>query len=194
MFKFLQSRAVHEVSAAKTASQSTTLLTLLLLATGATVAVAFLRLESLHDSAGAAQRDLQVCRSELAELAQWQSTRTTGAPLNSSDPALNRRLTAAAVAAGISGELASIEPGQPIRLRDTDYSETPVYLRLNAVTLRQVANFLTDLSSHDAAVRAKTIELAIPSAPPQPPSTVERWTTDIALAYQTYSPRGRDEH
>ena len=75
----------------------------------------------------------------------WRAGRTTAAPVNSADPELNRRLSAAAVAAGISGELASIEPGQPTRVRQTDYTETPVYLRLSAVTLRQLLTFLTDL-------------------------------------------------
>lgn len=194
MFKFVQKPVAQEAVAANVPSRLTMLLSLLLLLAGASAILTFMRLENAHEGASAAQRDLAVCRIDLAELAQWQSTRTTGAPVNSSDPALNRRLTSAALTAGISGELASIEPGQPLRLRETDYTETPVYLRLNAVTLRQVGNFLTDLSSHDAAVRAKTIELTPPQAPPQTPSASERWTTDIGLAYQTYSPRGREEH
>jgi hypothetical protein len=192
MFKFVQKPIVREPVIAKSGAQLTTLLALLLVAAGVLAAFAFMRLQSLHDSASAAQNDLSVCQQDLAELARWQSSRTTGAPVNSNDPALNRRLSAAAVSAGISGELASIEPGQPNRVRDTDYTETPVYVRLNAVTLRQVVTFLMDLSAHDAAVRAKTIELSAPQAQPPSQAAGERWTTDIGLAYQTYAPRGQE--
>jgi len=173
--------------------QITNLLVLLVLCGAGLAVFALLRLGSARDEADRSQRDLAVCRADLADVAHWRAGRTTAAPVNSADPELNRRLSAAAVAAGISGELASIEPGQPARVRQTDYTETPVYLRLNAVTLRQLLTFLTDLSAHDAAMRPKAIELAPPAAPPanQPPAP-ELWTTDVTLAYLTYAPRGRE--
>ena len=174
--------------------QLTTLLALLLLAAAVLAVFSLLRMESAREDANASERDLAVCQEDLADLAKWRAVRTTGAPTNSTDPELNRRLSAAAVAAGIPGELASIEPGQPNRVRETDYTETPVYLRLNAVTLRQLLTFLNELSASDAAVRAKTIELAPPAVvgPANPQTPGEFWTTDVALAYLTYAPRGRE--
>jgi hypothetical protein len=173
--------------------QVTTLLVLLLLCSLVLAVVSLFRLTGAREDADQSERDLAVCRADLSDLARWRSVRTTGAPVNSADPELNRRLSAAAVAAGIPGELASIEPGQPNRVRETDYTETPVYLRLNAVTLRQLLTFLTDLSASDAAVRPKSIELATPAAlPANPQSPGELWTTDVTLAYLTYAPRGRE--
>jgi hypothetical protein len=173
--------------------QATTLLALLVICGGILAGFALLRMENAQADALRTEHDLAVCRADLSDLARWRAGRTTGAPLSSSDPELNRRLSAAAVAAGIPGELASIEPGQPGRVRETDYTQTPVYLRLNAVTLRQLITFLRELTARDAAVRTRGIELAPPAAPPSGGAAQdELWTTDVTLSYLTYAPRGRE--
>jgi hypothetical protein len=162
---------------------------------------ALLRMQNAQEEALRSEQDLAVCRADLIDLARWRSGRTTAAPLSAADPELNRRLSAAALAAGIAGELASIEPGQPNRVRETDYTQTPVYVRLGAVTLRQLMTFLRELSARDAAVRTKGIELSPPTAPASASSTAlvsgaasldELWTTDLTLSYLTYAPRGRE--
>jgi hypothetical protein len=172
------------------AQRVTLLLSLMLLATAILVGYAALRLGQTQDAAISALRDLRVCQANLADLAIWRAGRTTGAPLNAQDPELNRRLSAAALAAGISTELASIEPGSPVRVKDADYTQTPVFVRFGAVSLRELAIFLKDLSAADAAVKPKSIELQPPESPAQRPG--EMWTCDLALAYLTYAPRGRE--
>jgi hypothetical protein len=192
MFRSARAPIESGVKPAETGGRMTLLLGLLSVGCLGLLVFSLLRLESVRYSSWSAQRDLQVCRQDLSDLAKWGPVRTSGTPASASDPALNRRLGAAAVAAGISGELASVEPNQPVRVRDTDYLETPVYVRLSAVTLRQVVIFVSDLSTGDAAVRAKTIELSPPAGQPKPQNAAELWTTDIGLAYQNYSPRGRE--
>jgi len=177
---------------ASAGAQTTALLIALLVVGAAASLWAFVRLQGAREAATAASRDLVECRADLADLAKWQGGRTTIAPLDAKDPELNRRLSAAAVAAGISGELASIEPGQPARVKDTDYTETPVFLRFGAVTLRELAGFLSDLSAGDAAVRTKTIELSVPAPDAAGHRPGELWTSDVALGYLTYAPRGRE--
>lgn len=171
----------------------TALLAALLLVSMVAAGWSFARLQSARDGAVAAGRDLVECRADLADLAKWRAVRSTAAPLSAQDPELNRRLSAAAVAAGVSGELASIEPGQPARVKDSDYTDTPVFLRFGAVTLKELAGFLTDLSAGDAAVRARSIELSVPAADVTTGGRAgERWTCDVALGYLTYAPRGRE--
>jgi len=176
-------------------AQTTALLVALLVVAAVLAIYAFVRLQSAREAALAAAGDLTACQADLADLSRWRGVRTTGAPVSAQDPELNRRLGAAAVAAGISGELASIEPGQPARVKDTDYTETPVFLRFGAVTLRELAGFLRELSAGDAAVKAKTIELSVP-APDAAAAAGNRpgelWTSDVALGYLTYAPRGRE--
>jgi hypothetical protein len=194
MFRSHATAIQTESKAAEPRAKVTALLVLLLLCAAALVIFAMLRLSGARDDAARSAGDLAICRADLADLARWRARRTTAAPLSAADPELNRRLSAASVAAGISGELASIEPGQPNRVRDSDYTETPVYVRLEAVTLRQLVTFLGALTASDAAVRPKSIELATPAAPPSGSASAagELWTTDLTLAYLTYAPRGRE--
>jgi hypothetical protein len=105
-------------------------------------------------------------------------------------------LRGAATIAGVADQLVSIEPGQPTPLRDSDFSETPVYLRLRALTLRQLVTFLHQLSTGNAGVRAKAIELSPPPDSSAAPTSAaggadEQWTGDVTLAYLTYTPRPR---
>jgi hypothetical protein len=143
-----------------------------------------------REAASAAQSDLKACQADLADLAMWRAGRTTGAPTTAQDPELNRRLSAAALAAGIPNELASIEPATPVRVNNTDYTRTRVFVRLNAVTLRELSAFLKDLAASDAAVKTESIELQAPEQPAQRPG--ELWTSDLTLGYLTYASRGRE--
>lgn len=170
----------------------TTILAMLLVAAAVAALAAYVRLESARTGAVAAERDLIASRGDLADLARWGTARGGDSRTSASpdDPDLNRRLRSAAAIAGIADQLTSIEPGQPARLRETAYSETPVYLRLTAVSLRQAIVFLHHLSSADAGIRARTIELAAPEESSGPgPVANERWTGDITLGSLTYEPR-----
>src|SRR5215471_694093 len=84
--------------------QTTTLLGLLLVCGVLIAGFSAIRLSRAQEAAADAQRDLVACRAELADLEKWRAGRTTGAPLSGQDPELNSRLSAAAVAAGISAE------------------------------------------------------------------------------------------
>jgi hypothetical protein len=109
---------------------------------------------------------------------------------------LNLRLHAAAAAAEIP-DPASIEPGTPTRVPDSDYEDLPVFVRLDALTLKQLVTFLHDLARNDASCRAKMIELSAPegssAAVPatQNSNSPETWSADVTLAYRIYSPRVR---
>ena len=185
-------KGTRETSQRGAGEQTTTLLALLLVCGVLLAAFGALRLSRAREAAVDAQRDLVRCRSELADLEKWRAGRTTGAPLTGKDPELNSRLSSAAVAAGISGELASIEPGTPARVRDADYTETKVFVRFGQVTLPELSTFLKDLSAADSAVRTTSIELSTPEAPGPAKRPGEMWTCDLTLAYLTFAPRGRE--
>jgi hypothetical protein len=170
--------------------QATRLLILLAIAGVITSLFAWSRLNDSRAHALAAAGDLAVCRQDLADLDNWHTEPSSGAGIISADPELNHLIQGAAVIAQMSDQLASIEPGPPARIRDTDNFQTPIYLRLNSVTLRQLVTFLHQLSSSDSAVRTAAIELSPPeSASSAPTQNAEPWMADVTLAYLTYAPK-----
>jgi hypothetical protein len=151
-----------------------------------------IRLNDARRSAISRADDLQAVRDALADIA-----RHGGGPLkspsaiSSNDPELNRRLRAAAVAAGVADQLTSVEPGQPARLRDGDFVETPVFLRLDGATLRGTVGMLSRLCADDPSITVKSIELSPPQTAPAPVTAApaETWTADLTVAYLVYSPK-----
>jgi len=180
-------------------SQLTKLLLLLVLAAGAASALAYSRLATARDRAALREHDLAICTTDLSAIASASGQGIVVRP-GVDDPELNRRLRAAATIAGVRNELASIDPGPARQVRDTDYDETVVYLRLDNVTLRQLVTFLHQLSSRDKALRTKSLQLAPPAptgiARTQGATTSlkqesgELWSADVTLAFLSYSPHG----
>ena len=168
-------------------SQCTKLLAVLVIAAGLAAVFAFSWEDRRHEAAAASVEDLAICRQKIADLVKWDVGPGSDAPLTADNPELNRRVHAAAVDAGVPDSLASIDPGQPHQLKETDYSETLVFLRLNEVTLRQLITFLHQLSAHDASIRTKSVELGIPPGQPAN-SSGDTWTADVTLAFLTYAP------
>jgi hypothetical protein len=175
-------------------NQRTQLLIVLLLIAGVAAVLGYAQLERSRDAAVRSAADLADCRQQLADLARWRG-QSNAASATPDDPELNRSLRSAATIAGVADQLISIEPGQPTPVRDSDFSETPVYVRLRALSLRQLVTFLHQLSTSNSSVRAKSIELSPPlDAPATPTMTAgddEQWTGDVTLAYLIYTPRPR---
>ncbi|HEX4793464.1 MAG TPA: hypothetical protein VH370_06715 [Humisphaera sp.] len=177
--------------------QSTRVLILLLLLSAAAAIVAYVNLTNSRDAAIASQRDLNICRADLADLSRWQATPGAAATSSGDDRAFNKDIRIAAIAAGIPNELASVEVGQPVRFEESDYLEMPLFLRLNAVTLRQLTTFIHDLSDNDPRLRAKMIELSVPTDIGSQPNRAARaaqgesWTADLTLARLSYAPKPR---
>lgn len=170
-------------------SKRTKLLTALVIAAGLAAIFGCSWEDKRHDTAAASVQDLVICQQKIADLVKWDVGPSSDAPLTAENPELNRRLHSAATEAGVPDALASIDPGQAHQLKDTDFSETLVFVRLNAVTLRQLVTFLHELSFHDASVRTKSVELGMP--PGQAPDAGDAWTADVTLAFLTYAPRAR---
>ena len=171
-------------------SKRTKFLVVLLIAAGLAAIFGFSWEDKRREAAAASVQDLATCRQKIADLVKWDVGPSSDAPLTADNPELNRRLHTAAVDAGVPDALASIDPGQPHQLKDTDYDETLVFLRLNGVTLRQLVTFLHQLSARDASIRTKSVELGIPAGQ-SPDSSGDTWTADVTLAFLTYAPLSR---
>jgi hypothetical protein len=177
-------------------SHRTKLLGLLLLAAGMLAAWGWSWQSRQRAAAEGSAADLAACKVALADLEHLGAAPASVAVAGGSDGDLNQPLRAAAVAAGIPDELASIDPGQPRQLPQADYSQTLVFLRLNSVTLCQLVTFLHTLSAQNASVRTKSIELApageaASSVGSKEKEMVENWAADVTLACLNYSPRPR---
>lgn len=169
-------------------NRTTLILALLLLASAIAAAVSFAQLQHHQSIAERQQNDLRQSLRLLSDLESNNSpARLIATRLDGSD--LNRRIRDAATAAGISQNLSGIEPNRPLRLADSNYNELMVFLRFENVTIRQLSTFMHRLAAIDPACRVKSIEL---ESPPDPADTTH-WTSDLTLAYLTYSPRDKSQ-
>jgi len=169
-------------------NRATFILVLILLASLLAAALAFAQMNHHRATAQKQQSDLGESLRLLSDLASNKSpARLIATRLDGSD--LNRRIRDAATAAAISQNLSSVEPNRPVRLRDSDYNELMVFLRFENVSVRQLSTFMHRLSTVDPACRIKSIEL---DSPADPADTIN-WTSDLTLAYLTYSPRDKNQ-
>ena len=166
-------------------ARRTNLLAALLLVASCCAAVAFARLQAERASAIAAKQQLTQCRGDLEAIA---SARGPGsiAPVAPNQPQLEGILNEAAQAAGT--RLTSIESGQPDRAPGGDFVETPIFLRLDALSLQQLVTFLSKLTDRDAACGAKLIELSTPQGAE---STPDAWAADVTIGYRSAAPKNR---
>lgn len=146
-----------------------------------TAVVGWSRLNANETAALNAQRDLARVRADLDDLGAWNVT--AAGPSNDGGNAsnVNRRIRSAAAAAGLVDQLVSVEPGPTLRVRDTDALRTPIFLRLEGVTLARLVPFLNDLAS-GSAVRVTGIDLTAPVGPVAQSSVDEIWSADLTLS------------
>src|SRR5438552_17038769 len=116
-------------------ARTTTSLIALMVAAAASAGTAYAHFIGRRDEALAASRELALVRSALRDLRQAGSP-TQSATANVAGADLSGRISAAASAAGVSGQLGAIEPGRASRLEGTDYDETLVVVRFSPLTLR----------------------------------------------------------
>src|SRR5882724_8108336 len=149
------------------------------------------RMISTKEEARIARDNLFRAQAALAEIHRWKASPGRAAALPMETPQLSAKLREAAMAAGLADAPGS-EPGSPAQLAGTDYSELPVFLRFEPLTMKQLTAFLVTLSRIDPSARATVIELAPPD-PSLSRSTVavpgeEVWSAGVEVDYLTYSP------
>ena len=169
-------------------NRATFILLLLVIGMAIAAGIAFAQMQRNGAAADRQRNDLRHSLILLADLENNKSpARLIATRLDGSD--MNRRIRDAATAAGISQNLSGIEPNRPMRVRETDYNELMVFLRFESVSVRQLATFMHRLGSADPACRIKSIELDSAADP----ADVTHWTSDLTLAYLTYSPRDKNQ-
>ena len=147
------------------------------------------RMMRLQEEAQTAHDNLISARANLAEIHRWKSSPGRAAAVAMEAPQLSAKLRQAALAAGL-GDAPGSEPGTPAQLAGTDYSELPVFLRFEPLTIKQLTAFLITLSSIDPSARSTVIELT----PPEPGIShaapgEELWSAGVEVDYLTYSPQ-----
>ena len=175
-------------------ARTTKLLAMLVAVSLAAAVVACVHLRDARVAAAGQADDLRRVEQLLMEIAtHGGGGAVPTASARSNDSALGRRLHAAAVAAGVVDRMTSVEPGQPARVRDSEFVETPLYVRLDAVSLRDTVSMLTSLCAANPTIGVKSIELSPPAAPAPVPATTrpaaaEAWTADLTVIGVAYSP------
>lgn len=170
-------------------SQKTLILALLTLLTAGGAALSYARMDRAKDDALASERDLNAVRRDLADIAAaaGNGAATTASKLDTSEA--DRRVRQAAAVAGLSEKLQArlTDTLDPRRLGNSEYSEKPVILRFEGVTLQQVLTFLHTLSTNDPGCRSVGIELSPSEGTTS--GTAETWTADLTVAYLLFTPK-----
>jgi hypothetical protein len=160
----------------------TSLLSALLIAAIATAWVALVEFQTARDRADVSASSLEACRAELSDLRSAGASRIPAISAPGGPNQVGQILREAAASAGAAERLTSIEPGQTARLEGTDYQETPVFLRLESLTMKQLVTFLHQASTRDTRAHCRSIELS-----PAPPT--DAWSADVTIGYLSFSPR-----
>ena len=164
----------------------TRLLLVLLAASACAAVAAHARLRAARSGAARARDALSVSTRQLDELHRWRSGADAAKSAEADTSQLTRVLREAAARAGATDKLASIEPGQPARV-GADYAQTPVFLRLERLSLKQLTLALHHLAQLDPASRAQGIELSAAGTEGQ----TELWNADVTVSYLTFAPGGQ---
>lgn len=172
----------------------TMLLVFLLVPAALCALLAHFRMEKYREDAADARQNLADARRDMEEIRRWRSSPGRAAAVAPETPQLNARLREAATAAGLPKPPGS-DPNPPQRVGGSDYSEMPVYLQLEPLTMRQLTTFLVTLAKLEPSMRVKQIELSSPEerGVPVPPGVgaggEDVWVADVAVGYLTYTPQ-----
>jgi hypothetical protein len=179
----------------------TQLLTLIALLAGVGAFLAYAHLDRQRNDALAARRDAQTVEQDLSHIAQaTKSIRPVAAKTDASD--LVRRIADVAAIAGVQLTDRG-EPGIPQRIGQTQYSELPIFLGFESITMRQLTTFLNQLAQSDPGSRAQMIELRPREGAPSTSSNnasaasiaaEELWTADVTIAYLIHTPKADEPH
>lgn len=171
----------------KSPSRLTLLLCLLLLTSTLIAALSCLNLNTQKEAADRAHANLVIASRDLDEIHRWKSSPARVSAVSMDTALLTANLRKAANAAGLA-DAPGIEPYNPARIGNSDYTQTLVSFRFEPLSLRQLTHFLVELARIDPSARAKTIEL---SPPETPDAQNDHWIADVAIAYLQYSPQKR---
>jgi hypothetical protein len=154
--------------------------------------VAGLWMSEQREAATIAATHLAAARRDMGYIVQVRLAPGQSVAESLDSPEISRRIREATRAAGLD-DPSSIEPSPPARVAMTDYTETPVYLALEPLTLKQLVTFLHHLCRIDPGARIKQIELNPPDAAGggavAQDGPEDLWTAGVAVGYLTYSPR-----
>jgi hypothetical protein len=172
-------------------SQATKLLGVVVVVTIVIAIIAVVRMIDAQRAAMERMTDLDRVRANLAAMSAAPGSAAAASPAAGGDLQINRAFRAASAAAGALDQLRSVEPGQPSRLRDTDFVETPIFVRFDGTPLRRVVMLLAQLCAQDRNVNVTSIELSSPATATAAPASTgeELWTADLTLGILAYSPR-----
>ena len=161
----------------------TSLLIALLVASACAATAAHASLRASRAGAAPAREALNGAARQLDALHRGRSGADATGAAGPDTSQLAGLLREAATRAGATDKLASIEPGQPSRVGG-DYAQTPVFLRLERLSLKQLTLALHHLAQLDPASRAQGIELSAAGTEGQ----TELWNADVTISYLTFAP------
>jgi hypothetical protein len=152
-------------------------------------AIGHSRLSESRSAAAVAGDNPRDCRQRLAELRRWRSgagaDEQSVVTMDTSE--LSRLLRTAAADAGAGQKLVSVEPGRQGSAEGGGVAQLPVFLRLEAISLRELTTFLHRLATIDASSRAQSIELSAAPGAGDAQGAVELWNADVTISYANFA-------
>jgi type II secretory pathway component PulM len=153
-----------------------------------TVLWSYGRYAEARDRAAAAEENTAAVEA-LAESIESLRRRPTMGVQALADTQLTAMIETSARAAGFDPEtvVLSIRPQPDRRVENTPYRQKTTELRLQHLTLRQLVQFLHDLSSRNPGLRIDGLQLSSPTGE----GSTATWTVDpLTLSYLIYAPQG----
>jgi hypothetical protein len=114
-----------------------------------------------------------------------------------SQVALAKTIEESATRSGLKPtQVVSIEPQSPRRVADTPYEEYATLVRIEAVTLGELAKLaeaIREESSADHPLQVSALRVAVPfQTGKSTDESVEAWNVELTLTYLVYSPKSRE--
>ena len=135
------------------------------------------------------QNELDRCVSRANRIHELnQNPRLASLAVESAAAMTQRAQSAVAAASMPVGNLASVEPGSPQRLQDSDYLLRPTRIELNRTSIEQLIRFCESLTGGSRRLTVRDIELK-PAQSTDP--LAELWVADITLTELVFSPTTR---
>lgn len=156
-----------------------------------------MRLVTARSEYVSCSEDLQACKARLPQIVQLRQKPDRAAQQSRSEVSLAKAIEESATKSGLqTSQVVSIEPQSPRRVADSSYEEFATLVRVEGISLSQLAKLAqalrsTDTSSSNLEISALRLGVPFQSTKAQD-AQGEVWNVELTLTYLVYSPKSRN--
>ncbi len=157
------------------------------------VGFSYLQMTTSREDFTQASTELKKCLPLVSQIEKLRAKPDQATLETHPERALAHAIEQSAAKAGVTRDhIARIEPQTPRRAGDSSYLEHTTVVRLESVTLGQLAQLTTNLRQSDASLgqlHVTALRVDAPYQGDQPDQQAEGWNVEFTLTYFVYSPK-----